>query len=241
MSPVAGLRTPRIIAEGHPRTPGYSNFAAYLAKPANRMHNLCIEFSNGLNTGGAELAGQACTPCADPVPLEEAAEWTIHATQAALSRAGEDDYGILENIAAASPLRMTQTRRACEKVMSIGSRSLPAAAVRKILERLESDDVFEVGALPEAVAPEWAATVREAWQATLQLTEQLFDVGVATGMSETRTEIAEKIAREIMKARALYLCTQWSRDPLPVALIKQCAQQVSAMHPPVIRKAGRRG
>lgn len=165
-------------------------------------------------------------------PLERAAEWTIEAAAAALLWAGEDSYGVLAHVAAADPALMACTRHLYDE--AVAAKELLPDMAQAALRGVSSFDGFEVAALPEAVAPQWAATVHDAWHASLrELDRGVFSEGVPPGVRAWRPEHRAQHAREALKNYALWACTAWSREPLQFTVI-QVVTRIVAQHRPTL-------
>lgn len=139
---------------------------------------------------------------------------------------GADSYGVLAHVAAADPAMMGCTRRIYDEAMM--AKDLAPNTAQSVLRLVTSSYGFEVAALLQGAAPQWAATVREAWQASRrEIDRALSNQGKPAGVCAWRPEDPAQHAREVVKSHALWACSLWSREPLLITAIEAMARVVS--------------
>jgi hypothetical protein len=169
-------------------------------------------------------------PLTSVAALERAAQQTIETAAAALLWPGDDNYGVLAHVAAADPAIMAYTRRICDEAM-IDKDLLPNMA--HALRLVSPVYGFELAALPESVASHWAATVREAWQAShRELDRDLPSKEIPAEACAWRPEDPAQHRRNVLKSHALWACSLWSRERLQVNAIEAITRVAADAVPP---------
>lgn len=142
--------------------------------------------------------------------LMRAAEQTISAAAAAVLWTGDDSHGVLAHVAGATVEKMAGTRAgytmACQE--GYGDKMLSPD--------LWSD--FEVAALPAAATPAWAESISAA------LREAVADRGRT---SHPDAAVRVRAMRGVNRSHALWVCSLWGQDLLPLNLIEYGAGLVS--------------
>jgi len=163
--------------------------------------------------------GRGIMMAVDWAILERAAEQTISAATAALLWDGEDRQGVLDHVAGTTVARMVVSRVGYSVVCPEG-----------FDETLPPDlwSAFEVAALPAAAAPAWAASVSAA------LADALQDSASGTRadwrgriVPHSDATVRLRSVHGAARSRALWVCSLWGRDPLPLNLVENGARIVS--------------
>lgn len=168
--------------------------------------------------------------------LLDAAEVTIAAAAAALGWAGEDDSGVLEHVAAISPVVMAVSRYGYEMDQRYAPHRLH-----------EKSDRLEMAALPATAAPTWALAVDQAsaaaaaeahspdlppWLVLSPARSSLLQPR-PSGLLTERVGPADDVCRRLradcafLRYLALRVCAMWGDDPLPLNDIRDLANDVA--------------
>jgi hypothetical protein len=97
----------------------------------------------------------------------------------------------------------------------------------------------EVAALPQAVAPQWVTSVSDAMAVAHGEVDRGFCThdprGVVSWHPDARRRV--RAAHASVRLTALYVCSLWSRDPVPVTVIEVAARSMC----PAVGALARRG
>jgi hypothetical protein len=165
------------------------------------------------------------------VQLERAAKLTIAAAAAALLWAGEDSHGVLAHVAGTSAAEMARSRQAYAFLTH--TRNFVAAEAQEVFDEELSSIVqhpcFEVAALPDDAVPQWSGSVSEAIREASRDKESDLCVdrrGII--MSHPDAAVRLQAAHGSVRYHALYMCSLWGQDPLPINLFEVLARVVSS-------------
>jgi hypothetical protein len=150
------------------------------------------------------------------IDLLQAADFTVAAAAIGLLWAGEDRFGVLARVAAASPTRMASTRFGPH---ALNDWPAPLTADEEVeVGRTESR---ELAALPSSVAPNWAQAVGDAIREAVALQK------LATEFDADSSSWAQPPSWvETTQTRALAVIWMWTLDPVPTEEIRIAASVV---------------
>lgn len=158
----------------------------------------------------------------DWVGVEQAAEQTIAAAAAVLLWDGGDSAGVLAHVAGTTATRMAMSRRGYELVCAV----CPDGFVDD--ELLHALGAFEVAALPAPAASDWARLMSVAMFDAMDDGESNTSAAIrARSMPYRHTAVAVRPAPGSARLQALWVCSLWRRNPLPVDLIERGSRLVS--------------
>ena len=159
--------------------------------------------------------------------LEQAAEQTIAAAGAALLWAGEDSHGVLAHVAGTSRAEMVKSRQSYAVLRH--ARNFVAAEAQEGFDEELSGIVLhcEIAALPAGAVPQWELAVSEAMnEASGDKEAGWSSDGCGIVLPQPDAAVQRRAGRGSVRYHALYVCSLWGQDPLPLNQIEFLAQVV---------------